>query len=229
MPSTLLCSTVERDTLSAELADTLVFRGDISRVFVDTASEADEAIAKEKPDLIIVDRDFEDAVALVLRLRGNPETRRISIVALARGDFGPVEVALLDAGVNAVLRLPATADWDERLARLIAVPVRREVRLPIALELEASLGIGVHSTVALALNLSVSGMLIETDCQLTIGDDVDLRFRLPHGEGDIAGCARVVRHAGPRRYGIEFYGLEADGGDLVRHYLDRLDEAASPL
>jgi DNA-binding response OmpR family regulator len=229
MPIALLCSTVERDTLTAELAETLVFREDITRSFASTVGDVDQAIALEKPDLIIVDRDFEDAVALVLKLRGSPETRRVSIVALARSDFGPIEVALLDAGVNAVLRLPATAEWDERLARLIAVPVRREVRLPIALELEASLGVGVHSTVALALNMSVSGMLIETDRELTIGDDVDLRFRLPHGEGDIAGCARVVRHAGPRRYGIEFYGLEADGADLVRHYLERLDDAVGPL
>ncbi len=229
MPTVVLCSTVPRDILSEELSETLVFRDDITRLFADSVEALDQAVTAEKPDLIVVDRDFEDAVALVLKLRADLATRQVSMIALARSDFGPVEVALLDAGVNAVLRLPASVDWDERLARLIAVPARRDVRLPLALELEADLGIGVHSALGMALNLSVNGMLIETDCELTIGDDVDLRFRLPHGEGDIAGCARVVRHAGPRRYGIEFYGLEADGGDLVRHYLDQIDAAAGPL
>jgi CheY-like chemotaxis protein len=220
MASALICSSAPLDE---ELGATLLWREEIERRCTGSADEALEAALTARPDLIVIDRDLSGAAGLVSALRRDPRTRRISIVVIARSDFEPSEVELLEAGANAVLRLPAGGEWDDRLARLIAVPVRREVRLPVQFELEARTGPGVQAAVAMALNLSMSGALIETDFDLKVGDDLDLRFYLAELDATVVGCARVVRHAGRRRYGIEFYGLEGEGAELVRRYVELID------
>jgi CheY-like chemotaxis protein len=224
MPSALICT---QWSLDVELCETLLWRDEIERRFVGDVEAALASARGDKPDIAIVDRDLPEAVRLVHELRRDPRTRRLSIVVVARTDFEAVEVDLLEAGANAVLRLPAGPEWDDRLVRLVAVPVRSEARLPVQFELEARMLSGVQAAVAMAVNISISGILIETDFELHVGDDVDLRFHLPEMETTIVGCGRVVRHAGRRRYGIEFYGLEGDGSEAVERYVEMISSSGS--
>ena len=220
MACALICSAAPLDD---ELGSTLLWREELERRCVQTADEALRTACGSPPEVVVIDRDLAGATQLVSSLRRDPRTRRVSVVVVARTDFEAVEVDLLEAGANAILRLPASPEWDDRLARLIAVPVRREVRLPVQFELEARAGSGVQAAVALALNLSMSGVLLETDFDLKVGDDIDLRFHLAELDVTIVGCGRVVRHAGRRRYGVEFYGLEGEGAELVRRYVELMD------
>lgn len=222
MAGALICSL---DPLDDELGSTLLWREELERRRAETAEEALQAAFGGPPEIVVIDRDLAGATQLVSSLRRDARTRRVSIVVVARTDFEAVEVDLLEAGANAILRLPASPEWDDRLARLITVPVRREVRLPVQFELETRAGSGVQTAVALALNLSMSGVLLETDYDLKVGDDIDLRFHLVELDATIVGCGRVVRHAGRRRYGIEFYGLEGEGPELVRRYVELMDMA----
>jgi CheY-like chemotaxis protein len=220
MAFALICS---MSSLDDELGLTLLWREEIERSFAPTAEAAVALASRSKPDIIVIDRDLSHATRLVSDFRRDPRTRRVSIVIFARTDFEAVEVDLLEAGANAVLRLPASLEWDDRLARLVTVPVRREVRLPVQFELETGLGCGVEASLALVVNLSVSGLLLETERELKMGDDLDLRFQLAELGATVVGCGRIVRHAGRRRYGVEFYGLEGDGADLVRRYVELVD------
>jgi hypothetical protein len=114
-------------------------------------------------------------------------------------------VELLEAGANAILRLPPGPDWDDRIIRLIDVPVRREARLPVEFGVDA-LGTGVAERFpAQALNLSRSGILIETSAELGIGDELELEFPLD-GE-TVMGRGRVVRHGAPHHFGVQFAPL----------------------
>lgn len=219
MALVLICSPT---SLEGELGDTLLWRDDVVRRAATSLDEARTVIAGGRPDLVLVDRDLPESVKLVAALRRDPETRRVSIVAFARGDFDPLEVELLEAGANAVLRLPPGPEWDERLVRLLSVPGRKDVRFPMHFEIEARSSGEIDSGTATALNLSVSGMLIECGYKLAIGDDLDFSFRLPGLEEPITGCGRVVRRARGSQVGIEFYGLEGDGADAVRYYLGTL-------
>lgn len=218
MPLVLICSETDLD---GELGHTLIWRADMSRRLARSAAEARQAAAEAKPDLVVVDRDLAGTEGLIAELRRDSTTRRTSIVVLARSDFDPSEVAQLEAGANAVLRLPPGPDWDERLERLMVVPVRKDVRFPVRLEVETSLG-GIQTATATARNLSVNGMLIEATGELQIGTDVDLRFALPDSGAQVQGCGRIVRRAGKNLYGVEFYGLEGDGSSEVRRHLDGL-------
>ncbi len=76
---------------------------------------------------------------VVAALRQDPITRPTAIVALGRSEFGFDHLDLLEAGANAILPLPPGHDWDDRLMRLIHVPVRQATRFPVDIALEGGL------------------------------------------------------------------------------------------
>ncbi len=205
-------------SLAGELGATLLWRDDVERQEATTAGEVRRLAEARPPDVIVIDRDLEGAEGLVTSLRAHAATRHASIVIVARDDFDPVEAALVASGANGVLRLPAGPEWDERLTRLLSVPARRDVRLPVELEVEARFG-QMERVAALALNLSLNGMLLDCSHVFEIGEDLDFRFQLPETDDPIVGAGRVARRAGSTRYGIEFYGLEGDGPDIVRWFV----------
>jgi CheY-like chemotaxis protein len=216
MPLALLCMAA---SLDEALRETALWREDVERRQAATADEALRSALEQRPDIVVLDCELPEAVRLVTSLRRDPRTRGVSIAVLAREDFSPAEVELIASGANAVLRLPPDAEWAERLPRLMSVPSRRDVRLPVYFEIEARSGIGVESGLATALNVSASGLLVEAEFGFELGDVLDVRFQLPETGAAVVGSGRVVRRAGVRRYGIEFFGLEGDGAEQVRRFV----------
>jgi len=226
MPIALICSQAE---LEGDLGHTLLWRAGMERHVATRLEDAQMMAVAARPDIVVVDRELPRSDRLVAALREDPSTRGVSIVVAARGDFDPAEVDLLEAGANAILRLPAGPEWDERLPRLLNVPVRREARFPVDFEVDAVAGTGEAAS-AVALNLSASGMLLESPVSVGIGEELGLRFQLP-GDGDpIAAAARVVRVGGAGRYGLEFRGLDAAASDRLRAFVAGavVPEAAGP-
>lgn len=219
MPTVLLCSA--RD-LEPELCHTFLWRDDVKRHVARRLEEALSLALAARPHVVAVDRDLPRAEALISGLRQDPSTRPLSIVILARGDLDPGEVELLEAGANAILRLPPSAEWDDRLVKLIQVPVRREGRFPVHFEVEARSPMAPEPGIALALNLSLHGMLIECSSPLEVGDDLRFSFRLPGPDAAVTGSGRVVRQARTDRYGIEFRALHADGGEKIEGFVGSL-------
>ena len=214
MPVALICTQAE---LEPDLGHTLLWRAGMERHVATRLEDARMMAVAAKPDIVIVDRELPRSDRLVAALREDPTTRGLSIVVAARGDFDPSEVELLEAGANAILRLPAGPEWDERLPRLIDVPVRREARFPVHFEVDA-IGPGQPMS-AIALNLSMSGMLLESPIPLGVGDEVHLRFQIPDSQAEVETAARVVRMAGPSQYGVEFRLVEADVKERLREFV----------
>jgi CheY-like chemotaxis protein len=215
MPSVLICSA---GPLMDELQDTLLGRDDIDRRIATEATQAITMMLMAKPDLLVVDARLPEAEAFVAAVRANPVTRPVSIVMVAGGEFDPLEVGFIDAGANAILHLPASPDWDERLSLLLYVPVRRVSRLAALLQFEGTSGV-VESVAGTILNISEHGMLVETDIALPMGGDVDFKIHLRDAPAPLVGCGQIVRQETPRRCGIRFYGLEADGLARVRRFV----------
>lgn len=220
MAVALLCSQAD---LQADLQGTVLWRTEFERHIARRLEDAQLLALTEKPDLVVVDRELPRAVDLVRSLREDPLTRQASIAIVSHGDFDPREVELLEAGANAVLRLPAGPEWDERLMRLVQVPTRAELRCAMEFDVEATVRAGAEPIRGLVLNLSLTGLLLESPVALGMGEDLDLRFRLPGAGPEVIGCGRVVRVGSGGRYGIEFYGLEGEGGDHVRRFVEALD------
>jgi hypothetical protein len=220
MVSALICSPT---ALEDELQDTLVFRNGFDRHLARRADDALMLAIEVRPGLVIIDADLMDAPQLITGLRGGEATRHTSIVVIARGDFDPDEVELLEVGANAILRLPASEDWTPRLERLLHVPLRKEIRLPVDLKVEAFAAGVPEPEPGEAVNLSTRGMLLETWASLHTGDDIDLCFRLPPDAQDLRAAGRVVRLAGPSRFGVEFTELGSDVPPRIARYLETVD------
>ena len=218
MPAVLICS---HGDVQKDLGGTLLWRDDMERHVVSKPEEARMLAVASRPRLIVVDRDLPWAVRIVSALREDPTTRGLSVVVMARGDFDAVEVELLECGANAILRLPAGPEWSTRLQRLLDVPVRKETRFPVSFQVEATSD-GNGAATAQALNLSASGVLIETEVPLHMQDEVQLRFGLPVTVEPMPVHGQVVRLAAPSRFGVEFRRLGDKESRRIQGYLASL-------
>lgn len=200
MAVVLICST---RSLDRELQGTVLFRSDVEREHVRTVAEAQTRLASGRIALLCIHRQITGIENLIRGLRRSPTLKQVSIVVLSEDDFDPSEVEVLEAGANAILRLPPGDDFNDRVGRLIKVPSRRDVRLPVRLQVGASSGFGATVPV-LALNLSSTGILVESNHPLNMGDEVSLALRF-EGSGEIfAATAHITRTAGPNKYGATF-------------------------
>ncbi len=216
MPVLLICAP---DPLADELHQTLLWRDGIERYVASRFEDALTTAVAARPDLVVVDRELPRALRLIQDLRRDSPTRRASIVVLTRGAFELDEVAFLEAGANAILRLPVGPDWDERLGRLLTVPPRRRFRLTVKLEFEGRKRPGVERLTGQVLDVSVHGMRVECAASLPLGTDLDFVIQLPAELGSVLGCGRVMRMAGPGSYGVEFYALEGDGPARIERFV----------
>lgn len=209
----IICSS---EDLSADLAGTFVGRSGVDRFKATGLQEVRTLARAVGPQLILVDRDMPGVQRLIADLRAEPATQHRSLAVLARGYFQPVEIDLLDAGANAILRLPPDAGWDDRLQRLLRVASRQEVRLPIQLAIEAVTGPEAYGEAAAQTrNVSANGLLLETSLRLKLGQHLSLAFEL-EGGAHVAGRGRVVREAGAGQFGVEFVDLDETGREAIR-------------
>lgn len=214
MATILICAP---DPLADDLHGTLIWRGGNDRHLAASFAEALVTAVAVRPDLVVVDRDLPRAERLIEDLRRDPSTRRVSIVVAGRGEVETRELELLQAGANAVMRLPAGPEWDERLSELMDVPVRRAARVPVRLQFGRR-DEPVETQWGAILNVSATGMLVEVHGALRVGTDIDFRFLLPGSREPIRGTAQVVRQDPRGRFGVHFYGLEGDGGARIRAF-----------
>ena len=205
--------------LEADLKGTLLCRQNVDRVMATSTDDVRRAVARDAAHVLIVDSAHPQAAEAAIALRGDPLTRDMSIVALGRSEFGFVHVDLLQAGVNAILPLPPGPDWDDRLMRLVNVPVRRVTRFKVDLALEGGRR-GGEIFSGRALNLSVHGLLLESGRALEIGEDLRLDFDLPGAHGPVRGTGTVVRETSPVLFGVELTSVEGDGRVRIKRFVE---------
>jgi len=204
------------EDLTRMLAATFLGRTGVDRFKAKSLEEVRKLARAVGPQLILVDRDLPHVPQLIAELRADPVTQHRSVAVLAFGDFQPSEIELLDAGANAILRLPPDAGWDDRLQRLLRVASRQEVRLPIRLAIEATIGADSFGDAsARTVNVSANGMLLESALPLKLGQHLSFAFQI-EGGARVVGRGRVVREAGASQFGIDFVDLDEDGREAVR-------------
>ena len=205
--------------LALELGGTVLFRHNVERIPAEGVDGVRRLVDEGRVDVVVVDSALPGAPALVAALRQDPTTRSIAIVALGRSEFGFEHLALLESGANAILPLPPGQDWDDRLMRLIHVPVRKTSRFPVSLSLQGGFRDGA-SFAARVVNLSVHGLLLECRQPLKVGEDVRLVFEIPRGHGPIEAKGTVVRQALADRFGVELTQVEGDGRVRIKRYVE---------
>jgi CheY-like chemotaxis protein len=205
--------------LSLELGATALFRKNVERVVVSGPEDVRRLADEGRLDVVVVDSALPGAAALVAAVRQDPATRSAAIVALGRREFGFEHLDLLEAGANAILPLPPDHDWDDRLMRLIHVPVRRATRFPVDIAIEGGIETGLSFT-GRALNLSVHGLLLECPQPLQVGEDLRFSFVMPGVTAVICGTGTVVRAAAANLFGVELTHVEGDGRVRIKRYVE---------
>ena len=178
--------------LSRELRGTVLYRSNVERCPAKGLSEVRQLALAGRLDVVVVDSALPGAAALVAALRQDPATRPVAIVALGRSEFGFGHLDLLEAGANAILPLPPGADWDDRLIRLVHVPVRKSTRLPVDLAIEGGMRGGLRFP-GRALNLSVNGVLHRMPAAAGGGRRPAPRVRAARGTAPSSATGTVVR------------------------------------
>ncbi len=208
-------------SLDAELCQTILHRRDVQLLW--TRDVAEVRAHAEEARIVVVDGTLPDVSRIVAELREDASTRTLPIAVVARGDLGELgELQMIQAGADATLRLPPGPHWDRQLLGLMRVPVRREPRVPIQLDLTAVVPVSVP---ALVLNLSANGMRVLCLRRLRVGDNLQFSFLLPGRPNAIRGEAAVVRVVGEHQYGIELTRLDEEGRGLIRELLESTSNA----
>ncbi len=212
------------ESLSGELAATVLGRPDVDRVHVCEAKDALEAAERVRPHMVVVDLPVDEARALTRQLRENEATRPTAIVALSRGRQD-VESELKGSGVNVVI--PAPVDpflWDRRLEELLSVPARRGQRIPVRLRDWSRFVSDADEDDGVVLNIGARGVLLETARALELGTKVGLAFVLPGSPTPVGVVGQVVRLAGEQdgmhRVGVEFLVYRADARERIAAFVD---------
>jgi CheY-like chemotaxis protein len=219
----VICASVD---LEPELSHTLFWRDDLERYVAERADEARMLVLSTEPHVVVVDRDLPGATELVASLRRQTLPHPISIVALSHVATGAGDEEAA-SGVDAVLSLPASPDWDARLDQVLSVPTRKQERFDVRFEIETLLRHEPVGRAGLALNMSAGGVLVEcAGLGLVPGDDVDLRLPIPGLSAAVKGRARVVRNPVAEHLGLRFEAFTGDGDVRVREFLARLSRQA---
>lgn len=205
--------------LEPELGGTVLYRRNVERLPASGPEDVRRLADEGRLDVVVIDSALPGAGGVVTALRQDPITRATAIVALGRAEFGFEHLALLEAGANTILPLPPGQDWDDRLMRLIHVPVRKTTRFPVNLSLQGGLRDGV-SFAARVVNLSVHGLLLECRQPLRVGEDLRLAFEMPRGHGPVEARGTVVRQALTDCFGVELTQVAGDGRVRIKRYVE---------
>jgi len=215
--------------LFLRLEETLLQRQGWTIFTAGTGEEAKAILARERVDLLIMDYVLPDVTGdeLVRWVRENAETRDMSIlIVTARGLREHID-RCMSAGCNAFLFKPVSRTvLCAKVQEMLDVPARRHVRTLIRLEVKASCK--DRFFFGNTVNLSVSGVLLETPLDIGLGESIDLRFFLPGEAEAIDVNGRVVRRTPMTTGNSANYGLlfeELTDADRVR--IERFVEASS--
>ncbi len=174
-----------------------------------TATEGLSLHRAESADVIAVDLDLPDGPAeqFCEFVRAETTPHRVSLMVLCGPEEGERRRAA-DCRANAHIVRPADARaLSEEIQRQLAVPRRAKYR--VLAQVTVGNSEQAYSFFCTSENVSASGILVETQEALRLGQTLDCSFFLP-GRLKVATRGRVVREASApsgRQVGIQFVDL----------------------
>jgi hypothetical protein len=192
------------------------------------APENSVELAHSEPfDLVIFDAEVKEGsleqVVDAIR-HGMSASRNTSVLVLARPRNVDAARELIGRGVNRVMLLDDPPELiGQQVAELLNIAPRANLRF--STHLQTSLGDGAVEVLGEVVNLSASGMLVETDTLFEPGEQVVVTINLGGQQGSISAKAEVVRQAHAERGGIDgigvrFLSFAGDGKEKIDAVLD---------
>jgi response regulator RpfG family c-di-GMP phosphodiesterase len=210
----------------------LLFQETILRrrdMVVTTALAGSEGLAKakmDKPNLIIFAFDLFDMTApeFCREIRADDDTRAISLLLICDREHHEHGDLCLSAGCNDVIFRPLhKPELDEKVERLAKIPVRRQLRTMTKIEI--SMEKNGQFVLARSLNISATGILLETEKPIPQEGPVRLHFYLPADPKPLQIMAEVLRaefSGAMARYGMQFVSPTEDDAARISRFVHRL-------
>ena len=199
------------------------------------APENSVELARSEPfDLVIFDADTKEKTLtqVVDAIRdGMSASSNASILVLARPDRVDAARDLIGRGVNRVMLFDDSPELiGQQVAELLNIAPRANLRL--STQLQTSVGDGAVEVLGDVVNLSSSGMLVETETLFEPGEKIVVTINLGSQMGSVSAKAEVVRQAhddrgGTEGIGVRFLSFAGDGKEKVKAVLD--EALADPL
>lgn len=196
-------------------------------VKVATPEMSVELARSEAFDLVIFDSDVREGTLeqVVDSIRhGMSASRNTSLLVLAQPGRADAARELIGRGVNRVMLLDDPPELvAQQVAELLSIAPRADLRL--STHLQTTVGDGAVEVLGEVVNLSSSGMLIETEVSFEPGEQIVVTINLGGQRGSVTAKAEVVRQAHTERGGIDgvgvrFISFAGDGEAQVEAVLD---------
>lgn len=194
-----------------------------------TALAGTEGLQKartEKPHLIIFGFDLFDMSApeFCREIRDDAATRGTSLLLVVDREHQNHADLCLSAGCNDVIYRPLQRrELDDKVAKLTAIPVRRQLRT--ITKIEVSLEKNGRFILGRSINISANGMLLEVDRVLPGDGPVRLHFYIPGDPKPLQLDAAVLRAeftGTMAKYGVQFVNVSEEERARIDRYVHRL-------
>jgi CheY-like chemotaxis protein len=204
-------------------SDTLFGRGGIVMLQARTSEDVLAVHRRRRADLIIADFSLPvmNGAELCAAIRSDESLKGVSII-LACDETQEALQACSNAGANAVIVKPIDAfSLFTKMSELLVVPQRKDMR--VLMRVSVNGGRGSSPFFATSENISISGMLFETNYRFKRGDQITCSFFVGHSNVSIDGTIMRVDPAssGMSRYGVRFLNPPTKALVVIEQFVKR--------
>lgn len=191
-----------------------------------SAEDAAKFAYSERVDLLVLDsHPTTTSLENVIRtIRAESSaSKKASLLVLANPGGADEARGLIGRGVNRVMLAADPPDLiAQQAAGLLEIASRTKMRLSTRLSVEVA--DGWETANGAVVNMSVAGLLLETDADIEPGQNVIISIEIDPRDTPVSGMAEVVRKADPNRDGVEgvgmrFIGFVGDGHERLQAIL----------
>lgn len=173
-------------------------------------------------DLILADLHLHDidGDAVCARLRSEETEKNVAVVLICY-DTPEEHARVARCGADAKIIRPIQPDQViEMVGSLLAVQLARTKRAIFKVRVLSKKGLSEFY--CLSLDISITGILLEAEHALAVGDRIICQFTLPgssqiKNEGDVVRAVKLP--GGSYHYGIQFIALPLDSRREIENYI----------
>lgn len=172
----------------------------------------------ERPDVVLLDEEMEDMAGheVLARMRNEAALASVPVILMTRAlDDGALESAM-SLGVVDCVEKPLRKDSVlARVAKALGLPERKAASFLVRM------GLGSEGSFAKAVDLSGTGIRVESHEPLLVGQKVVLQFFVPGSRSRVQVAAAVARKlgaagaGGDTTYGLRFLDLDVSVRALI--------------
>ena len=191
-----------------------------------SGAEALAAAETDRPDLVLYDARLTDfsSVDFVRALHSGAADVPVIVVGGPEQDLP--EDPILQAGAAAFMVQPLDEiAINALMCDLLGISLRRHVRTFVKMKVDATLG--VQMQFATISNISLGGVLVDSERPMHLGDIVKLSFFLPGDDVPITVISKVVRAtAQSSSYGCQFMDLSEAARARIHEFVMAVEVSA---